>query len=343
MRDHFAMPDLVMVYLLGVTIVAIGTSLGASIFTAVLCTLALDFFFIPPYWAFSTSDLKHLVTLGVMLFVAVVISGLTERARRQATAAHEAKAEAETERMRNALLSSVSHDLRTPLTAITGAATTMLEDDAVLDPATRRDLAQTIHEEADHLNRLLSNLLSMTRLESGIRVQKEWHPLEDVVGTAVTRLESRLRGRTLVTHFPEHVSSAPFDAVLIEQVLVNLIENAVRYTPSGTPIEIAIRATEAETSVEVADRGPGIPEHEREPIFRKFYRGKPREGDGGVGLGLTISRAIVLAHGGRLWVEDRPGGGAAFKFTLPHDHAPTGSEDLLPELGEGAVAGSHPS
>jgi K+-sensing histidine kinase KdpD len=341
MREHFAMADLVMIYLLGVTIVALSTNLYASIFTAILATLSFDFFFVPPYWAFSANDVRHFVTLGVMLFVAVLISGLTERTRRQAEATHDARAEAETEHLRNALLRSVSHDLRTPLTAITGAATTLLDGGATLDPPTQHDLAETIREEADHLNRLLGNLLHMTRLESGVQVQKEWQPVEEAVGTALGRLESRLRGRPIISRFPGEVPSAPFDGVLIEQVLVNLIENAVRYTPERTPVEISAWATEAETMVEVADLGPGIRDGEHERIFDKFYRGTPRAGDGGVGLGLTISRAIVRAHGGQLWVENRPGGGAAFRFTLPHDDTPPPAEGPLPELEGAPVAHLH--
>lgn len=327
--------ELVMIYLVGVVFVALRSNLFASIFAAILSTLVFDFFFIPPYAAFTPLDARHFVTLGVMLLVAVVISGLADLARRQANAAHRARSEAETERLRNALLSSISHDLKTPLTAITGAATTMLEDES-LDGLTRRDLVQTIYEEADHLNRLVSNLLYMTRLESGVvRVRKEWQPLEDVIDTAVNRLDSQLHGRELVTHFPDKVPSAPFDAVLIEQVLVNLIENALRYTPANTPIEIRATATKRSTTLEVADRGPGVPESERRRIFDKFYRSDPRRADGGVGLGLTISNAIVHAHGGELWVEEREGGGASFRFTLPHEGGETTNRPLpeIPDVG----------
>jgi K+-sensing histidine kinase KdpD len=339
-RDRVTLAELVMVYLLGVVVVALRSKLSASIFAALLATLVFDLFFIPPFMAFTPLDPRHIVTLAVMLVVAVVISGLADLARRQASAAHRARGEAETERLRNALLSSISHDLKTPLTAITGAATTMLEDEA-LDGATRRDLTQTIYEEADHLNRLVSNLLYMTRLESGVvRVRKEWQPLEDVIDTAMSRLDSRLHGRELIMHFPDSVPSAPFDAVLIEQVLVNLIENAIRYTAASTPIEISATDTPSCAMLEVADRGAGVPESERSRIFDKFYRSDPRRADGGVGLGLTISNAIVRAHGGKLWVEGREGGGARFRFTLPHDEADTSSHPLpeLPESGATELA-----
>lgn len=278
-----------------------------------------------------------------MLLVAVVISGLAERARRQAEAVHQARAETETERLRNALLSSISHDLRTPLTAITGAATTMLEDDAALDEAARRDLAGVIYEESDRLNRLVSNLLYMTRLESGeLKVRKEWQPLEEVIGTAIGRLEPQIHGRQLLTRFSERVPSAPIDSVLIEQVLVNLIENALRYTPATTAIEISAFDEDSYTTVEVADRGPGVPEQEHQHIFEKFYRSNPRKTDGGIGLGLTISRAIIRAHGGALWVRNRFGGGAAFRFRLPHGRDDQRSESLLPELQETRLESGSP-
>jgi two-component system sensor histidine kinase KdpD len=328
---RLTLAELVMIYLLGVVVVALRSNLPTSIVVAMLATVVFDYFFIPPYASLTPIYPRHLVTLAVMLVVAMVISGLADLARRQAGAALRARNEVEAERLRNGLLSSISHDLKTPLTAITGAATTMLEDES-LDGATRRDLVQTIYEEAEHLNRLVSNLLYMTRLESGVvQVRKEWQPLEDVIGTAVARLESRLQGRELVMRFPANVSSAPFDGVLVEQVLVNLLENALRYTPAHTPIEIAANATEKMTTVEVADRGPGVPSSERQRIFDKFYRSDPRRADGGVGLGLTISMAIVRAHGGNLWVETREGGGARFFFTLPHDEAEKARRPL-PEL-----------
>jgi two-component system sensor histidine kinase KdpD len=329
MLGSLAISELVMLSLLGVVVAAMRTSLYPSIFAAILSTLSFDFFFIPPYAGFRPLDSRSFVTLTVMLLVAVVISGLAERTRRQAK-------ETDTERLRNALLSSISHDLRTPLTAITGAATTMLEENSELDDATRLDLAETIYEESDRLNRLLSNLLYMTRLEAGeLVVRKEWQPLEDVIGTAIARLQPQIHERRLVTHFPRDVPSAPFDAMLIEQVLINLIENALRHAPLRTPIEISATATSTYTVVEIADRGPGVANSDRQRIFDKFYRSDPRKKDGGMGLGLTISRAIVLAHGGHLWVEDRFGGGAAFRFVLPHDRE--ARHGRLPEVRAAAT------
>jgi two-component system sensor histidine kinase KdpD len=213
----------------------------------------------------------------------------------------------------------VSHDLRTPLGVVTGATSALLEDDVPKDDAVRRQLLMTAHEEALRLNRLVSNLLDMTRLEAGaLKVQKELQPLEEIVGSALDRMEDRLRGRKVKTSIPADLPLVPFDAILIEQVLINLLENATKYSPAGSPIEIAARSSEGEVEVEVADRGPGISRQDAERVFDKFYRVREGEG-GGVGLGLTICRGIVSAHGGRIWVTERSGGGAAFRFTLPLD------------------------
>jgi two-component system sensor histidine kinase KdpD len=228
----------------------------------------------------------------------------------------EARRKVEAEQLRNSLLSSVSHDLRTPLAVITGAASTLLDGPARLDPATVRDLTKTILDEAERLERLIRNLLDMTRLESGaVTVRKEWAPLEEVVGSALTRLEARLAGRDVSVELPRDLPLVPFDSVLIEQVLVNLLENAAKYG-SGA-IEISARRRQDEVLVEVADRGPGIPPGEEVRIFEKFHRGIQEGGGAGVGLGLTICRAIVTAHGGKIWATHREGGGARFSFTLP--------------------------
>ncbi|HEY1960305.1 MAG TPA: sensor histidine kinase KdpD [Polyangiaceae bacterium] len=456
--------DVVMVYLLGVVLVAMRFGYGPSLLAAVLAVIGFDFFFVAPYYSFAVSDLRHLATFGVMFIVAVVISNLTQRIRRQADAArsrerrtaallgisrelgaagsrgalvsialnhvraifstkvalllptqaggldaassdfelddkdlrvaewawtharaagattdtlassralfvpllgsHErvgvlaivpspespvadpderqlldtvarlvasaleraelaeearrARLRVETEQLRNALLSSVSHDLRTPLAVITGSTSALLEEGATKDEPTRRALLETAHDESLRLTRLVRNLLDMTRLEAGaLKVNKEPQPIEEAVGAALNRMEDRLHGRDVETDIPADLPLVPCDAVLVEQVLINLLENATKYTPPGTPIRVAARVA-GDMEIEVADRGPGIPKEDAERVFDKFYRARESEG-GGVGLGLTICRGIVDAHGGRIWVLPRDGGGASFRFTLPLD------------------------
>ncbi|WP_248352520.1 sensor histidine kinase [Anaeromyxobacter oryzae] len=230
---------------------------------------------------------------------------------------------ARTEELRSGLLSAVSHDLRTPLAAITGAATT-LRDDPNLDGATRRELLDTVCEEAERLERLVSNLLHMTRLESGaVSPRREWVPLVEVLGVALSRLERRLAGRPVRVAVPDDLPLLSVDPVLLELLLVNLLENAAKYTPAGSEIDVGAAREGGAVVVEVADRGPGIPRGEEERVFERFRRGS-HPGIAGVGLGLPIARAIAQAHGGRLVASGRAGGGAVFRLTLPLGAEPPG-------------------
>jgi two-component system sensor histidine kinase KdpD len=230
--------------------------------------------------------------------------------------AQQATLKAETETLRNTLLSSVSHDLRTPLAAITGAASTLLQKDVTFDISERQELMLTIYEEAEHLNHIIRNVLDMTRLEAGtIKVKKEWQPLEEIIGAVLNRLGERLKDRPVQTRLPEDLPLVSFDPLLIEQVLTNLMDNAIKYTPVGTPIELSASVKDGEVVVELEDRGPGIPAGDERRIFDKFVRGATA--GGGIGLGLTICRAIITAHGGNISAGNRPGGGAVFRFTLP--------------------------
>jgi two-component system, OmpR family, sensor histidine kinase KdpD len=459
----FELANLVMVYLLGLVVVATRYGRGPSLVASILSVAALDFFFVPPVFTFAVSDVRYLFTFVVMLVVGLVTSSLAARIRTQAEAArlreqrtaalyalsrelastrgvdqlltiamrhisevfrsqvavllpgaggvlvcadggqfaldanelgvgkwvHEhhqpaglgtstlpgaaalylplqaprgpvgvlgirpadphsldapdqlhqletfanqtalaieraqladeaqqTQVRMETERLRNSLLSSVSHDLRTPLATITGAATTILENGAKLDDRTRRGLLESVREEAERLNRLVQNLLEMTRLESGaLQLRKEWHPLEEVIGAALGRLAKELADRRVETRVPPDLPLVPIDDVLVEQVLVNLLDNAVKYTPGGSPIRIMATSSGEAITVEVADRGPGLPRGEEDRVFEKFYRGVP--GGRGAGLGLAICQGIVKAHGGNIWAQNLPEGGVAFLFTLP--------------------------
>jgi two-component system sensor histidine kinase KdpD len=229
-----------------------------------------------------------------------------------------ARREIEAEQLRSSLLSSVSHDLRTPLAVITGATSTLLEGAQTVSEVTRHDLLTTVLEEAERLNRLIRNLLDMTRLESGaVKVKKEWLPLEELVGAALNRLDARLSGREVHVELPADLPLVPCDAVLIEQTLINLLENAAKYSTGA--IDIGATVTSGELVVEIADRGPGVPPGQEKRVFEKFQRASHEGNPDGVGLGLTICRAIVTAHGGRIWVTNREGGGAAFRFALPMD------------------------
>jgi two-component system sensor histidine kinase KdpD len=221
-----------------------------------------------------------------------------------------------TEEMRSSLLSAVSHDLRTPLSSITGAASTLRSQGDLLEPGVREELLESIADEADRLGRLVSNLLDMTRLESGVELRRDLYPLEEIVGSALHRMEHQLHHRTVTTDLPDSLPLLYADDVLMGQVVVNLVENAIKYTPAGTAIEIAAEAAADAVVLDVRDRGPGFAPGDERRIFDKFYRGKS-DGVRGVGLGLAICRAIVEAHRGSIEAFNRAGGGAVFRIRLP--------------------------
>lgn len=233
--------------------------------------------------------------------------------------------QAEAERLRSSLLSSVSHDLRTPLAVIAGAGSSLLKSELGDDRQVRRELLQTILDESQRLARLVENLLEMTRFESGrMIVNKQWHVLEELVGSALSRMQEPLGHRLVHTTIPADLPLVPVDGLLIEQVLINLLDNACKYTPADSPLEIRAQPNDREIRVSVDDRGPGLGAGDEERVFEKFYRGQIGGGPSrrGAGLGLAICRAIITAHGGRIGAENRPGGGARFWFTLPIDGTP---------------------
>jgi two-component system sensor histidine kinase KdpD len=244
--------------------------------------------------------------------------------RRLAEQSEKSRGAVEAERLRSALLSSLSHDLRTPLGSIEGAASSLLEERAALGGEDRRELAEAILEESRRMSRLVTNLLNMVRVETGdLAVAKSWQPLEEPLGVALLRMEERLHEHPFAVRLPHDLPLVPVDELLLEQVFLNLLENAVRHTPPGTPIEIGAWTEGAAVVVEVADRGPGVPVGEEEAVFGRFYRvaQDERQLAGGAGLGLTICRGIVTAHGGRIWIvpgaEMAGRSGTVVRFTLP--------------------------
>ncbi len=466
--------DIVMVYLLGILLVATRFGRGPSLLASVLSVAALDFLFVPPYYTFAVTDFRHVGTFAVMLLMGVVIGNLTERIRAQARLARgreqrthalyrlgqelarssgsaalvasalqnvatqfqsqgvmlrpdehgrlqapahplafplndqelgvaqwvfdhaepaglgtltlpgaratylplrgaagaigvlgllpegaprwaepdqrqllEAfatqtalalerallaeqgavdKRRADEERLRNALLSSVSHDLRTPLGVITGAVSTALETPDLPEPA-RRELLQSAQEEAQRLHRLVSNLLDITRLESGaLDLHTEWMPMEEVVGAALNRRELALEAHRVRVSLPEDLPLVAMDGVLMEQLLLNLLDNALKYSPPESPVDIKAWAAGKSLTLSIADQGPGIPAGEEERIFEKLARGQAASNRPGAGLGLAICKGIVTAHQGRIQAVNHPQGGAQFLVTLP-----LGTPPAMPE------------
>lgn len=236
--------------------------------------------------------------------------------------AREAALQADTESLRNALLSSISHDLRTPLTRIIGAAGTVLESHADLPEAERQDL-QTVQDEAQRMAELTDKILDMARLSSGqIVLHRDWNVVEEIVGSALNRLHKILLDRPVRTLLPDSLPLLWIDAVLLEQVLVNLIENAAKYTPPGSPIDIEASSTKEAVHLAIVDYGSGISKEQAGKLFEKFYRGNPESDQSGVGLGLALCKTIVEAHGGKISASNRMGKGAKFSIELPRRHEP---------------------
>jgi two-component system, OmpR family, sensor histidine kinase KdpD len=280
----------------------------------------------PDYFA-TPSHGELLDTFASQIALAIERAQLGERAQ-------SAQLEVQNERLRNALLSSVSHDLRTPLAVIKGAVTALLEGSPNQPPGRPAEYLATISDEASRMNRLVRNLLNMTSLEAGaLRVRnKEWQPLEEVIGVALDRLDEQLEDRPVHVDIAPDASLAAFDATLLEQVFINLVENAIKYTPASSGISITARRSPGGVEVAVTDSGPGVPAGEEESIFEKFHRAT-RAGPG-MGIGLTICRGIVTAHGGRIWYERRSGSGSSFRFFLPVDEAGPPRSELPEAVGD---------
>lgn len=306
-----ALANIDMLYLLTVFLLAWRLGRGPALLAAFLSVALFDFFVVPPHYTLRVSDSQYLITFAVMLAVALITGQLAARARerlRFVEVAQEARMQAEAERLRNSILASLSHDLRTPLTALVGLADTLA---LARLPAPYDETAGALRDQAKDLAVLVDDLLDLARLSTGsLPLHKEWQLLEDVVGTAIHLLEPALAGREVTVRLAPDLPLLEFDAVLLERVLGNLLDNAVRYTPAGSPIRIEARRDGDRVEVMVQDAGPGFPD------------GRPREG-----LGLTICRAIVEAHGGWLVLANAATGGARVGFSLPTGNPPEVGEE----------------
>ena len=467
MYPHFELSNLVMIYLLGVTVAGLRLGRGPSALTALLNVASFDFFFVPPRYSFAVSDVQYLVTFAAMVTIALVIATLTANVRQQtrvagarerrtallyamsreltatrgrngmarvavrhvaevfqcratvllpdaagqlhypaeppldssfrgadlavaqwvadhgrraglgsdtlpaarglyvplggeqrtigvlavlpdnvrrvllpeqshlletfagqvalalerahlAEVAEQSSLAAERETLRNTLLSSISHDLRTPLAVMAGAGSALAQHGAALDEATRTELAHSIETTAREMSELVSNVLDLVRLESGqVVLRRDWQTLDDLVGSALTRYQERLTAHRVETRLAADLPEVWVDATLIVQLLANLLDNIAKYTPPGTRVSISAVPAGDFVQVSVEDDGPGLPAGDPARLFDKFQRGSGEGAVVGVGLGLAIAQAIVHAHGGEIEAQRREGGGARFVFTLP--------------------------
>jgi two-component system sensor histidine kinase KdpD len=245
--------------------------------------------------------------------------------------AQDALVRIESERLRNSLLAALSHDLRTPLTSLVALAESLSGSAPPLADA-QRAMAQALRDEAVRMSTLVTNLLDMARIQCGeVKLNLQWQPVEEVIGSALRASRAALSGHQVATDVPAELPLVQFDAVLLERVLCNLLENAAKYTPAGSRVHVSAGLHGAWLTITVADDGPGLPPGPEEALFEKFTRGERESAKPGVGLGLAICRAIVQAHGGTIRAGNRPQGGAAFVFTLP-----LGTPPAMPALDEEA-------
>ncbi|MFO1310777.1 MAG: DUF4118 domain-containing protein [Burkholderiales bacterium] len=322
MRTRFDPVNIAMVYMLAVVVVALRHPRGPAITTAVLSVAALDYIFVPPRGAFTVDDAQYLLTFAIMLAVALVVSRLVESVRKRAAAQAALEVEAETERIRSALLASISHDLRTPLAVMAGASSSLAESGEQMTPDQRRALATSVLEQAQRMSDHVAKILEMTRLETGaVRLERDWASVPEIVGALLSRLQPRLAQHRVLVEIADDLPLVRVDASLVEHALGNLLENAASHTPVGTVVRVRAQRRGDEVMLTVEDYS-GIAERDIDRVFEKFHHGAVESSETGMGLGLAICRAIVRLHGGRAWAERVPGGGTAFHFTLPTEAPP---------------------
>lgn len=266
---------------------------------------------IQPGRLFTPEEMHLLESCVNQVAVAIEADRLQEERKRT-------ELETATDHMRSALLHSVSHDLRTPLVAVIGGANTLMEMGNELDGRTVKKIGKEIYKESEQLKRLINNLLQITYLEAeAVTLQKKLQSLNDVIHHVVIQEKKKIGKKPIESHIPDNLPMVPFDQTLIEEVLNNLLDNAIKYTPVDSPIEIYVKLKNNSVLVSVEDHGPGIVLDEINRLFEKFYRGRMLTAERGLGLGLPICKSIIKAHGGNIWAENLDRGGAAFRFTLP--------------------------
>ena len=307
-----------LIFLLGVLLAGMVLSRGPVLLVAALSALSWNFLFIPPLFTLHIAKIEDALTFAAYFIIAITVGGLTAQLKAREHLAAQVQVAQESERLRKTLLDCVSHELKTPLAAIAAASQELSRLTAnVQDSQILKELADEIRDGSHRLNRVVNNLLDMNRLESGvIRPKREWCDVRELLQSAVDTEHESINGRDIRLDVPDEIPLALVDHALIEQAVAKLLANAGSHTPPNLPIEIDAEYTNENLLISVSDRGPGIPPEATERLFEKFYRGDNRK-TGGLGLGLSIARGLIEAHGGTLTVENRDGGGARFVIRLP--------------------------
>lgn len=343
-HSYLDLTNIAMLFLLMEVIIAVKLGRRPAIMAAFITVIVFNYVYVPPRWEFNLSHTQYIITLIVMLFVALIITQLTEELRqlvvlavgreqqaldlyRLEQEAQETKLQIAAERLRNSLLSALSHDIRTPLTSIYGLAESLKYSSTHLDSEAQQNLRE-LQDQAFYLNNMVSNLLEMARLQTGvIKIKKEWQLLDDVIGSSLNLLKPALKDHLIKIDLPDDLPLIEFDAVLIERVLCNLIENATKYSPLNSIL--TIKATILATDVEVciSNEGDGFPAEKLQQLFELFERGAMESSIPGVGLGLSICRTIIETHAGKIYIHNYPNG-CSTCFTLPRGNPPSYKESM---------------
>ncbi len=327
LQGYVSLPNLVLLFMLAVVAVAFVTDGRAAMLASVLASLAYAGLYLPIGYLDAAELSQYVITAVITMAMSLFISQLTTRWRDKALESAERARELdrlyrytrelETERLRNSVLSALSHDLRTPLAGLIGASSSLMSDEVTLTTEARQELASLIYDESRRMQALVENLLELARLESGpVTLQQDWQALDEIIGAVLPPWRKQLAPRTLILSLPDDLPLLRFDPRLIERVLVNLLENIGKYTPAETQVMISAQAFEDRVELAIADNGPGFCENP-DQLFQKFYRGDSAGPIPGAGLGLAICRAILEAHHGHIRAELAVPHGAIFTLSLP--------------------------
>ena len=317
LRTQFDLPTAVLLYLVPIIFAAARWGRGPAAIAAVVAAIAHDYLFIPPVGTLAVAKPDEVIGLGLLLFTALATAQLADAARRGAQQQRAASLARQSEEVKTALLRAVTHDLRTPLASIKANVSGLRQPEVLYSDEDRAELLAAIDDEADRLDRLVGNLLEASRLEAGVLVpHKQAQDLAELVHAVIRRLKPVLGERAITVAVQADMPLVACDYGQVDQVMTNLLENAARHTPDGSPIEVFLTADQTSAHVSVVDHGAGVPADDRSRIFRPFERGRTTHAPGS-GLGLSIARGLAEAHGGRLDVERADAGGAQFTLTLP--------------------------
>lgn len=320
--DHlgFTNSNIMLLYQLGVLLIAIAASHRLySIVSAISSVFLFNYFFVQPTFTLKAYEAGYPVTFVVMFLTAFISGSLAIQLKESAREREQAAVLIENERLRSAILRTISHDLRTPLTAISGNANNLLANEASFDAQTRRQLYTDIYEDSLWLIELVENLLSSTRLENGAALNFSAQLVEELIAEALAHIRPTEQQHSIEVAPMDELLLVRADPRLIVQVLTNLVNNAIQYTPPGSHIRLSAWREGAQVCLSVADDGPGVAPEAQEQLFRSFAPGDRRRSDGrrGLGLGLSLCRAIIRSHGGEITFSENVPHGAVFTFTLP--------------------------